>query len=342
MATIQNVDNFLEDLTAGKLSWQQVSRYVEIDPEAPVMRLRMRPGVLPGRMPEGIDIDQLVYAIDLKEQAQKRARRARARTKEFVVVADGDSWFHLPPFIRPEAIADRIGDDDPPFDMHNLAHWGDTLSKRIAEKQYMHKLANCNADWLILSAGGNDIQISLSKQEFLFPYDPTRPLEQAIKPEGGRLLQDITTGYSTIFREVRSAFPAVKIICYAYDYPKPSATHNEYIGKYIRALQYPIGTWSQLVRVIMHHLETAVMSAVTAFPGVAYLDCFGVAQPYPWFDDMHPDIEGFKALAKWFEARMTRATHTLSLKRGRLLVAARAHGRKARKGKVKRTSRKKR
>jgi lysophospholipase L1-like esterase len=333
MATIQSVDKFLEYLSTGKLSWQQVNRYVEIDPEAPVMRLRMRPDVLSGRIPEGIDVDQLVYAFDVKEQAQKRARRVRTRMKELVVVADGDSWFHLPPIIRPEAIADRIGDDDPPFDVYNLAHWGDTLSKRIAEKQYMRKLANCNADWLILSAGGNDIQISLSKHEFLFPYDATRPLEQAIKPEGGRLLQDITTGYSTIFREVRTAYPTVEIICYAYDYPNPSAAHSEYIGKYLKVLQYAIGTWSQLVRVIMHRLEAAVMSAAAAFPGVAYLDCFGVAQPYPWFDDMHPDTKGFRALAKWYEARMTRATHTLSLKRVRLPVAAREHGRRSRKGK---------
>jgi GDSL-like Lipase/Acylhydrolase family len=322
MARIETIEDFLRRLTAGQLSWQQVSRFVEIDPEAPVMRLRMRPGVLPGRVPDGIDVDELVYQIEQKQEAEKRARRARVLAKLPAVIADGDSWFHLPPIIRPTAIADRIG-KDALFGMNNLAHWGDTLSKRVQEKQYLNALANQRADWLILSGGGNDMQVSLAKLEFLFRYDAARPLEQAITPAGGQVLEGVTAGYTTIFSEVQSAYPSVKILCYAYDYPKPTAQHSEYIGKHLNALGYPPNLWPALVQVIIHHLAAAILAAVAKHPGVAYLDCFGVAQSYPWFDDMHPDTDGFKALAKWFEARMARATHTMVLSRKRIASSTR-------------------
>jgi hypothetical protein len=311
-----NFESFSRAIESGRLSPQEIAKFVELDPNAPVIRLRIRRGVLRDPVPVGFDIDEVIYRLDRQQQERGRAQRARSGVKLPVVVADGDSWFHLPwPILGfPTAIADRINDDKL-FDVDNVAHWGDTLGQRIQKKRYLQELAKGRAHSLILSGGGNDMQISLAAHQFLVPYDATIPIEQSISSIGRQVLAGVTDGYGTILTEVRAAHPTIKILCYSYDYPKPSAQHREYIGKHLDALGYPRATWPALVRVIMAELSSAIMCAVAKHPGVRFLDCFGVAQPWPWFNDMHPDDDGFKALAKWFEAHMATATHGIALRK---------------------------
>ena len=58
------------------------------------------------------------------------------------------------------------------------------------------------------------------------------------------------------------------------------------------------------MRSVLCQLSEAVKASTARYPKVHFLDCFGVTDPYLWRDDMHPDTDGFKALAKKFAAKI--------------------------------------
>ena len=63
MATKKTFEEFRQQLEAGTLSWRQVNQFVEIDPDSPVVKLRMRPGAFRGQVPDDYDVDTAVYRV---------------------------------------------------------------------------------------------------------------------------------------------------------------------------------------------------------------------------------------------------------------------------------------
>jgi hypothetical protein len=122
------------------------------------------------------------------------------------------------------------------------------------------------------------LQEALANQKFLLPYDANRPLEQSIAPTGFAVLAGISAGYVTILSEVRSQYPNVTILCYSYDYPKPTARQKKYIGQHLRTAGYPLKTWPVLVKAILDQMAATIMTSVAQCPGVVFFDCFGVSQ----------------------------------------------------------------
>ncbi len=51
------------------------------------------------------------------------------------VLAEGDSWFNLPPLIRPKAIADRLSSNKK-VSVKNIARWGDTLAEMLQKSTW--------------------------------------------------------------------------------------------------------------------------------------------------------------------------------------------------------------
>ncbi|MBW4421117.1 MAG: hypothetical protein KME13_18080 [Myxacorys californica WJT36-NPBG1] len=49
-----------------------------------------------------------------------------------------------------------------------------------------------------------------------------------------------------------------------------------------------------------------VIQGVTQSTKIHYLDCRYATEPYTWYDDMHPDRDGFLASAVKFEEAMSR------------------------------------
>ncbi len=302
MARRMKFAEFRRRLEAGRLSGEDLEDYLEIDPTASRMRVRFRPGALEDSPPADYDVDEALYryqrALDLAAE-KTTARRAKPR-----VVAEGDSWFQLPMIIRPKAIATRIHKNGR-FGVRNIAMWGDTLQEILARKEYLSAIETFDPAWCILSAGGNDVQDALARRAFLFDYDPARPPEQSVTPAGEVLLTQIGAGYRTLLREVASRYPKLAVLCYGYDYPRPDVGSGRYIGQYLKAQGYPLGTMRPLVEIILNRLNEVIEKAVSAFPNDAFIKCLHVTDPYTWFDDMHPANDGFKALAARFEARMT-------------------------------------
>jgi hypothetical protein len=285
-------------LKAGKLSPAEYRRHLEVDPAAHFVRIRFKPGALRDAPPPGYDVDREVYFGERASEAREFAARAIVGLKR--VLAEGDSWFRLPPIIRPEAIATRL-QSDRLVTVRNIAHWGDTLSQMLVRKEYLDEIPRFNPDWFIFSGGGDDLQNLLAIGKLFQVYDPNRPIEQCLSQAGYDLLVQIAEGYRTLLNQIAVKAPNLRTICYGYDFPRPTYKEGRYIGHYLARAGYPKKTWDSVVKVLIDKLTASIKPVVESFPNSQFLDCRGVTAPLPFFDDMHPDKDGFIALALQFE-----------------------------------------
>ncbi|HYR34961.1 MAG TPA: SGNH/GDSL hydrolase family protein [Burkholderiales bacterium] len=303
MAERMTFAEFRRRLERRRLSDEQVADYVEKDPLSVPVRVRFRPGTLVDEPPPGYDLDDALnrYRNDINRTAARRAAKAEKPR----VVAEGDSWFRLP-FPWWKAIATRIAADGR-FAVRNVARWGDTLESILSRKEYLTAIEEFRPSWCILSAGGNDLQIMLADAKFLHDYDPQRPLDQSLTPDGEALMQRITAGYRQLLGEIAQLDPRVRILCYGYDYPRPEVADGQFIGRFIAGQGYPRDRWPALVQVMLNRLNQAIEAAMPAAANAVFMSCLHATDDYTWYDDMHPADDGFKALAKKFEAKMRTA-----------------------------------
>ena len=287
-------------LKSGTLTPAEYRRYLEVDPIAPTVRVRFRPGTVVG-VPPLYDVDREVYLAQRAEQERRALYPAIAGQKR--VVAEGDSWFNLPPFIRPQAIADRLKSNKR-VAVKNIAKWGHTLQEMLARKEYLEEIPKFRPDWFIVSAGGNDAQELLKRGLLLQTYDPKRPIKDCVSPAGVALFEEIAEAYRTLLNEIAIRHPELRTICYAYDFPRPTYKGGKYIGQYVQKMGYPKKDWDAVGHEIINRLTKSIADVVAAFPNAAFLDCRGATAAHPFYDDMHPNTEGFKVLASLFEAKL--------------------------------------
>lgn len=298
-------EQFVAALDQHAMPILDLADYVEFDPDSVRPRLIFLSDALLDSPDQGYDVDRAVYQY---VQEDKKRKRTQIRTFSFstnrTVVAEGDSWFNLPPFIRPPAIADWIEINDR-FDMHNIADWGHTLAEMRNDREHMDEIAEENPNFFMFSGGGNDFQEGLADHGFLHPYDPSRSPDDYLTPAGFNGIAEIGNGYKDIMDEVVSNFPDIKVFCHGYDYPRPLVRRGKYIGRYLRRLGIPEGDMSAIITSIIDVLNTEIMNAIEPYANVQFLDLRGVTDNYTWYDDMHPRREGFKALATEFENAMS-------------------------------------
>ena len=72
------------------------------------------------------------------------------------IVAEGDSWFRLPPLIMPPTLIDVL-QQTKGYPIDNMAHWGDTLADMILAGQFWPPLISGQSDTFLFSAGVNDV-----------------------------------------------------------------------------------------------------------------------------------------------------------------------------------------
>jgi hypothetical protein len=79
----------------------------------------------------------------------------RNKEDHLVIVAEGDSWFQFPVFIKD--IIDWLTIRNPHYAIYSIAFAGDWLTNMIYEGKYIEELSIHAPDVFLLSAGGNDL-----------------------------------------------------------------------------------------------------------------------------------------------------------------------------------------
>lgn len=305
------------------LSAEKIGDYVQLDPDSPIPKLIFKADSLTDDAPSDYDVDEEIYQLTQHYKdsefekgrifnSQEVARPSRGSTRSGsgstalrgrMVVAEGDSWFNLPPLIRPTAIADRIWWNRT-YNIKNIARWGHTLKTILLQGQHLSTIEHYRPDYFLLSAGGNDLQQGLASGKFLHPYDPNRPIHHYLTDQAKQGFDEIADNYRTLLNQVSSKFPDTKTITYGYDYPRPLVSNGRYIGQFLHRQGFPREVMTELVRPSMEELNKKIRSVSQEFRNVTFIDCLNVTNDFTWYDDMHPSSEGFVALTRKFEETM--------------------------------------
>lgn len=276
--------------------------YVQFDLESPVRKFIFKPNALRNMPDPEFNVDQFIFQCMRKAQEKRRLKDKKIR-----VVAEGDSWFNLPwLFGYPPAIANCFEDDEQ-FEMINIAFWGYTLEDILNppedDEKYMNVIRENSADFFLLSAGGNDLQLVLADTEkcYIHHYAPDRKPEEYLTSSGEEGIEKIQKGYNEILDEVTGEFPNLTVICHGYDYPRPNQEENPHIGYYLEQLNIPPKNMQEIINSVLDKLNGAIKSITDSYESVTFIDLRGVTKNHVWFDDMHPDKDGFIALSKKFK-----------------------------------------
>ena len=304
MANRITFEEFQARLEAHELTQEMYGEYLEFDPNSAIPKIRFKPDSLLDSPPQDYDIDDAIY------RAQRELAEREEEIEEGIfdddrprVVAEGDSWFNLPPIIRPNAIADRMKKNGN-YKVKNIAKWGHTIKDILDEQEYIAAIGKKETAFFLISAGGNDMQDNLAAGGMIYDYDENRALNDYLTDDGVAVLNGIADDYKTLISDVLNQYPDMKIVCHAYDYPRPLLEGGKYIGKYLHAKGIADDKKQQVIDPIVDKLNTLISQVTGQYPNVHYLDMRTVTEPYTWYDDMHPKTEGFKKLTELFEIKM--------------------------------------
>lgn len=193
----------------------------------------------------------------MKNRRFNRMKKKKSfRTGRKIILAEGDSWFEYPWFIRD--VVDWLLKLTP-YPVYSLAFGGDWIANILYEGEYIDELSLYQPEVFLISGGGNDI---VGEQRLAKLVHKRSQVDPSILPEDETLIAEliqqgysdlqakrITIGrkfinkdftalislfrimYALVFRgiELSGKFPDMKIITQGYDFAIPSCNRNPFV-----------------------------------------------------------------------------------------------------------------
>jgi hypothetical protein len=238
----------------------------------------------------------LANAADAALRVRRFAQRRRLHPEWPVVVCEGDSWI-AHPFVHD--IGDHLFDDPRNrFVVRNCGAAGDRLGAMADAREHEAALAETNAVALVLSGGGNDLLVQF--REFLRMWvpgdDPARLVTEALEQR----LAELMASMRRVLHGVRHRDRTLPIVVHGYDYLQVAAPERGlFLSPYFDSAHIDDGgerqaTLNYIVDRFNHHLRDATLD----IEGVAYVDVRGRVGTNEWFDEIHPNDDGFARVAE--------------------------------------------
>lgn len=264
-----------------------------------------------------------------RRHAQFR-RRYHAGENRPLLIADGDSWFHFPVFLRDVTL--QLSHDHLVLP---LASAGDTLKHMVygAEatrgQRYVGGLRDYGHDAkaFLFSGGGNDL-IGIDPTgtpailSYLRPYERGRsPGWYIDTPEFRRRLAFIEAALRHVLAEVAVRRPHLPVLIHGYDYaqPCPWGTEDQRHPRWT-ARDHFLGSAARRLGIADPALQRAIARCVIdaindvqrrlsggnveggAFAHVYHVDVREAVPRDEWADEIHPTNEGYARVADRFRA----------------------------------------
>jgi hypothetical protein len=276
-------------------------------------------------------------ANDFARWRRRRLFRARHESGDIspILIAEGDSWFHFPIFLRDVVI--QLSQDHLVWP---LGAAGDTLHNLVwgphpkSEPRYVQGLAEWGgkARAFLFSGGGNDL-IGVEPDgvnaltKFVKPHEPGRsPVWHIDTPEYARRLVAFEAGYRHILADVGARYPNLPIVIHGYDYvlPYPFGRRDRRKPRWVGRDAYFGGVFKHL-GIAEHAVQAAIMREVIdtmnaiqrrlaggnvaggAFPNTFHVDLRHTLGPHDWADEIHPSNVGYARIADRFRATLRSA-----------------------------------
>ena len=252
------------------------------------------------------------------------ARKSRERTYErkikknpdaLRIVSEGDSWFQFPIYVND--IIDWLNKDSS-LAVYSLGAGGDWIYNILHQKEYAKAIQRVeNAQFFLISGGGNDLLQDSRLTQLVKPYDPKLEQDPAsyILDSFDQLISLFEFLYIHLYCDLENRFPDLKILCHGYDYAYPTDS----IGLHpVKGLLRWLGGNGQWLKKpfeeelgiknpqTQHHIVISVINRINAmherlaqvFKNVYFVDLRGLApKPEDWHDEIHPSSQNFKLMA---------------------------------------------
>lgn len=241
---------------------------------------------------------------------QRYNRAIHNNPAQFRIVSEGDSWFQHP------LVSDTIDHLAASFPVYCVAAAGDTLrnmTKAIGTppiEEYLDAINSHNPAVFVLSGGGNDILgeqfRDYVKAGVAAGSAPKAYLEDLIIND----LDSLQTMYRKLFGTLQTAHPDLKILVHGYDYIIPlSVTDKGWLGRYmIEKGINDAATRKAIIRYILTEFDNRLVDVAGEFPAVSYIPTPGTVADNQWYDEIHPNGEGFGLVAEKFKKRIDELT----------------------------------
>lgn len=327
-----------EKAETGALSDREIETYFELDEKAgtpfrPVVRLDRNNVKVEGRAPSRDAVNELLAEAERnrKIRARTKASVAKARTRlpedvrttlrtaaasrrvKTKILAEGDSWFELPPVIKPKDAMDFL---DETHDLDNVAKWGDTLENMLKKKQYVQKLGAGTFGFFFFSGGGNDVLDSIGRYVSQRRPGDTNPANAPgyVKDSFRLKVRDIIGKYRSVISDVKAIPAANNVTLFVHGYANAIPLKGKAsLGRPLEQAGFDPLTVGPLGRAIVAHMvgmfNEALRDLAAAHSRVVYIDLRPVVRDSDWHtDEIHPNDNGAKRIAAEFAKRIAEAT----------------------------------
>lgn len=245
-------------------------------------------------------------ALPVANQLARAQRRLRYNLKIFGgydgprIVAEGDSWFEYP------ILLDDVLDQLSQYAIFSVAGAGDLIADMAAVDEYSQYIESEQADFFMISGGGNDILHDGELRRYLKPYVSGMSAADVFEHDIYQAFVDgLLATYQQMFNAIATRFPRTAILCHGYDYVIPRKKGPS-LGGPLAERKVPESLWSDVVKILIDTLNVGLKSLETNFAGHVYhVDCRTVVGgAASWHDELHPKNPGYARVAAKFAERI--------------------------------------
>ena len=236
------------------------------------------------------------------------------------LLAEGDSWFSFPPWLRTNVLEELIEINGGFAAWLTTAQSGDEVRSMMSgpEFEYMVRILGeegLHFDGILFSGGGNDI-VGRCLLPLLNPYQQGMTWQDCINmPRLDRRFREIEDAYEEL-RALRDDYqPNATIFTHAYDYATPS-------GAPVRVLWFQVGPWlknymeqkkgirdlnlqKKIVDYLLSRFDDLQLGLEQKHDRWKYVRTQGTLANNEWKDEIHPTTAGFKKVARKFQAALS-------------------------------------
>lgn len=279
---------------------------------------------------------------DAKSRRKRlRRRKNTQRKREFEemqtwfpervsIVAEGDSWFAYPPHWLigkpPNLVSHISGWTKGKANFYSMASNGDEAVDMVsgAEKHKLAKVLRWHkearkrkpVDLILFSGGGNDVVGENDFERFIRPYKAGYTARECLRI--GRLqrkVRQIGLAYHELV-DIRDHYsPSTMIITHTYDYPFASLVGTNLLGgliknkgwmkRYMDDVGIPEKLQTSVIREFMDMMATESLKVQQTRKNFIAVDTRRtLVDRKDWLNEIHPNKEGFKAIASKMHKKM--------------------------------------
>lgn len=330
MAAKLSLAKLMAQVENGELSAEKAKRYFVIDKTSrvafsPALRFNPRTVDITGLESSAEAVaTALARDIDLADARARAAERPRsfalkaygasdavaAAELGATILAEGDSWFDLPPFIYPRTLIDFLGRT---HRVVTLAKFGDTLERMIAKKEFVEPLRTGAFKHFLFSGGGNDIVGGGHLEVFLRQFDigHTDPSDAAwyVNDQFVVALDRVIGLYKELARIVRRESPSTKLLVHGYDYAIPQRD-GPWLGKGMEFRGLHPAHRPELCRAIVKVMIDAFNARLALFAqqsggDVIHVNLRSITGSREWYDELHAREVATERFAQAFEGAIS-------------------------------------